>query len=170
MKVVTTKSTLKTEVVASEDGMYRYLLKKDWSSKGKEKIITIIMIQPSSSDIIELDMTTLYVINNVNEQGYNVVNIVNIFSSVTEEYMTDKVNDEYILKAVNEGEKVVWGVGNAGKYNKIIQARVNEVVKLIDKHRVKVYVLTDSKSDVPRHPLSANVRLEWNLKSNINLN
>lgn len=169
MKVVTTKSILKTEMVASEDGRHRYLLKKDWSSKGKEKIITVIMIQPSSSDIVELDMTTLYVINNVHKQGYNVVNIVNIFSSITEEYITDTLNDRYIVKAIDESEIIAWGVGRAGKYNKIIQKRIDEVVKLINPYKDKIYVLTDSKTNIPRHPLSPCVRLEWHLKNNIDL-
>lgn len=167
MKIL--KSNVKTEVVMNEECTHRYLLKKDWSTKGKEKILTIIMIQPSSSSEIKLDMTTLYVINNAYELGYNVVNIVNIFSGLKEEYATDSVNNDYIIKAIEESEMVVWGVGNAGKYNKIIQVRVNEIVKLIDKYMKKVHVLVTIKGEVPRHPLSSDVRTGWYLKDNISL-
>ena len=165
------KSTLKTEIVMDDEGGgHRYLLKKDWSTKGKEKIVTVIMIQPSSSSEIQLDMTTLYVINNVHQLGYNVINIVNIFSSIEEDYITDNKNDEYIIKAIQDSEITVWGVGNAGKYNKMIQARIDEVIKQIAKYKDKVYVLTDGKSNIPRHPLSPNVRMKWHLVNNINMN
>ena len=163
------KSTLKTEVIMNDEGNHRYLIKKDWSTKGKEKVITIIMIQFSNTDAIQLDMTTLYVINNVHQLGYNVVNIVNIFSGIDKEYITDQDNDTQILKAIEESEIVIWGVGNAGKYNKAIQARVDEVINLLDKYKNKVYILTDGKTNIPRHPLSPNVRLEWHLKNNISL-
>lgn len=165
----TLKSILKTEVLMNDDNSHKYLIRKDWSTKGKEKVMTVIMIQFSNSDAIQLDLTTLYVINNCHQLGYNVINIVNIFSSVDKEYETDKTNDTQILKAIEESEIIVWGVGNAGKYNKVIQSRINEVVKLMDKHRDKVYVLTDGKANIPRHPLSPNVRLGWHLKNNISL-
>lgn len=166
----TLKSTLRTEVLMNDDNSHKYLIRKDWSTKGKEKVMTVIMIQFSNSDIIQLDLTTLYVINNCQQLGYNVVNIVNIFSGLSKEYDTDKNNDEQILKAVEESQIVAWGVGTAGRYNKVIQARINEVVKLIEKHKDKVYVITDGKTDIPRHPLSPHVRLEWHLKNNISLN
>ncbi len=166
----TLKSTMRTEVLMNDDNSHKYVIRKDWSIKGKEKVMTVIMIQFSNSDIIQLDMTTLYVINNAHQLGYNVVNIVNIFSGIEKEYDTDKTNDEHILKTIKESEIVVWGVGNAGKYNKVIQARVDEVIKLIEKHQEKIYVLTDGKTNIPRHPLSPHVRLEWHLKNNISLN
>lgn len=165
----TLKSTLRTEVLMNDEGSHRYLIKKDWSSKGKERVMTVIMIQFSNSDIIQLDMTTLYVINNVQQLGYNVVNIVNIFSGIDKEHVTDSENNTQILKAIEESEIVVWGVGTAGKYNKAIQTRVEEVIKIINKHKNKLYILTDGKTDIPRHPLSPNVRLEWHLKNNIDL-
>lgn len=166
----TLKSTLRTEVLMNDDNSHKYLIRKDWSTKGKEKVMTVIMIQFSNSDIIQLDLTTLYVINNGHQLGYNVINIVNIFSSVDKEYDTDKTNDVQILKAIEGSELVVWGVGTAGRYNKVIQARIDEVVKLIEKYKDTVYVLTDGKTDTPRHPLSPHVRLEWHLKNNISLN
>lgn len=165
----TLKSTLRTEVLMNDDNSHKYLIRKDWSTKGKEKVMTVIMIQFSNSDIIQLDLTTLYTINNCHQLGYNVVNIVNIFSGLSKEYDTDKTNNEQILKAVEESQIVAWGVGTAGRYNKVIQARINEVVKLIEEHKDKVYVITDGKTDIPRHPLSPHVRLEWHLKNDINL-
>lgn len=153
----------------NDENSHKYLIRKDWSTKGKEKVMTVIMIQFSNSDIIQLDLTTLYTINNCHQLGYNVVNIVNIFSGLSKEYDTDKTNDEQILKAVEESQIVAWGVGTAGRYNKVIQARINEVVKLIEKYKDKVYVITDGKTDIPRHPLSPHVRLEWYLKNNIEL-
>lgn len=164
------KSNLKTEVLMNDEGSHRYLIRKDWSTKGKEKVITVIMIQFSNSDIIQLDMTTLYVINNVQQLGYNVVNIVNIFSGIDKEYVTDKDNDIQILKSIEQSEIVVWGVGNAGKYSKTVHARIDEVIKIIDKYKNKVYVLTDGKTNTPRHPLNPNVRMKWHLMNNIDIN
>lgn len=161
---------MRTEVLMNDDNSHKYVIRKDWSTKGKEKVMTVIMIQFSNSDIIQLDMTTLYVINNACQLGYNIVNIVNIFSGIEKEYDTDADNDAQILKAIQESEIVVWGIGTAGKYNKVIQTRIDEVVKLIEKYKDKTYVLTDGKTDIPRHPLSSRVRLEWHLKNNISLN
>ena len=60
MNTITTVLTTKT--ICSDDGSKRYLLKKTWD-KEKPKL-TIIMLAPSSAADIELDSSTMLVLNN----------------------------------------------------------------------------------------------------------
>lgn len=53
---------MRTETVFSDDRLNRYLLRKEWDSKKPRA--TIIMTNPSAADLLTLDYTTLYILNN----------------------------------------------------------------------------------------------------------
>ena len=69
--MITTRSSVRTEVIYSDDMNHRLILKKDWS-RDKEKLkCTIIMINPSTADEIEMDRTTMNIINNLKRLNYH---------------------------------------------------------------------------------------------------
>ena len=81
--MITTRSSVRTEVIYSDDMNHRLILKKDWS-RDKEKLkCTIIMINPSTADEIEMDRTTMNIINNLKRLNYTSVDICNLFSYIT---------------------------------------------------------------------------------------
>ena len=101
------KSSLRTEAVFNDEMTHRYILKKEWN-KNKPKA-TIVMINPSSANEMEIDMTTMNVINNLNRLDYGAVDIVNLFSlicpKISMKYsmseLVDVDNDIYIEKNGN---------------------------------------------------------------------
>jgi len=76
--MITTRSSVRTEVIYSDDMNHRLILKKDWS-RDKEKLkCTIIMINPSTADEIEMDRTTMNIINNLKRLNYTSVDVYSI--------------------------------------------------------------------------------------------
>jgi hypothetical protein len=68
------KAVLKTEAVFSDDRRHRYILRKEWDAK-KPKA-TIIMTNPSTADMLMMDYTTLYIMNNIVRLDFGTVDIV----------------------------------------------------------------------------------------------
>ena len=121
------KSTIITEVHYSEDRHHRYLLYKEWDSSLKKA--TIIMLNPAIANAVTMDLTTMYIINNISKLGYGGVEIVNIFSKLNEEInseikielLTDETNDKMILASVVRTDTVIIAVGKGGETNKQIK-------------------------------------------------
>lgn len=74
------KSSLKTEAYFSDDYKHRYLLRKEWDKNSKNAMI--IMIQPRMADTMLLEVTTVFVINNMHKMEFGSIEIVNLFSKV----------------------------------------------------------------------------------------
>lgn len=79
--MLTEKVLTKTETIFSDDRLKRYLLRKEWDTK-KPKA-TIIMTNPSAADLMTMDYTTLYILNNISKLDFGAVDIVNLSSKIT---------------------------------------------------------------------------------------
>ena len=79
--MLTEKVMLKTETVFSDDRLNRYLLRKEWDTKKPRA--TIIMTNPSATDLMTMDYTTLYILNNISRLDFGAVDIVNLSSRIT---------------------------------------------------------------------------------------
>ena len=79
--MLTEKVMLKTETVFSDDRLNRYLLRKEWDTKKPRA--TIIMTNPSATDLMTMDYTTLYILNNISKLDFGAVDIVNLSSRIT---------------------------------------------------------------------------------------
>ena len=79
--MLTEKVMLKTETVFSDDRLNRYLLRKEWDTKKPRA--TIIMTNPSVADLMTMDYTTLYILNNISKLDFGAVDIVNLSSRMT---------------------------------------------------------------------------------------
>lgn len=116
MNTITT--TLTTEAVFSDDGKKRYLLRKSWDAD--KPTLAIIMLAPSDASGIELDNTTMLVLNNASRLGYGSVSVLNLFATLNdfalrEVEADDPENMEAILQAAQTADAVVYapGVGKA---------------------------------------------------------
>lgn len=74
------KSTLKTEVAFDDDMANKYVVRKEWNKSKKTALI--IMKSAGETNEIELDHTTMYVINNLARLGYGAAIIMNLFPTI----------------------------------------------------------------------------------------
>lgn len=124
MPTITT--TLTTEATFSDDNLKRYLLRKTWD-ESKPKL-AIIMLAPSEAAGIELDNTTLLVLNNASRLGYGGVDVLNLFASLNdfglkeaEDEDTDNLNA--IVQSVQEADIIIYAAGVGKAKSKVFQRR-----------------------------------------------
>lgn len=167
---MTEKDTIKCESIFSDDRAHRYWWKRVWN---KDKpTATVIMINPFLSDNIVTDTTTSLVVNNIaRTETYGGVIIVNLYSRLTsklsfrwnsDEELNSPENDNYIQKAAEESAIVVLAWGKAADANQRIVERVDAVCEMLDKHKEKLFSITDGERE-GLHPLTPSIRNKWDL-------
>ena len=130
MPTITT--TLTTVATFSDDNLKRYLLRKTWD-ENKPKL-AIIMLVPSETAGIELDNTTLLVLNNASRLGYGGVDVLNLFATLndfslkeTEDEDTDNLNA--IVQSVQKAD--IAFLRNNGKSVRLPKALSNSVRRCV---------------------------------------
>ena len=98
MKTETT--TVKSKAMFSDDRTHRLLLRKEWDKT--KPTAMIVMINPNSADTLNCDLTTMLVINNLNNLGYGAVNIVNLYSIITPKLTMLHNTDDDLLHEEND--------------------------------------------------------------------
>ena len=165
------KDTIKAESHFSDDRQHKFLTKRTWN-KDKPSI-AVIMLQSGFSDNIVNDTTTWLVVNSVARlETYGSVHILNLYSKITnhlnfrhnsDEDLSPKENDEYILKSAAECEKIVLAWGRTEDTNMRVADRVLNVIKLLTPYKDKLCCISDGK-DSFYHPLFPGVRQGWQLE------
>ena len=165
----TIKSTLETEAIFSDDQQHRYLLKKTWDCE--KQTITIITMYPHYDGILNIDLTTQLIMNKVSEmEAFGSINFVNLYSNITTHINIkhldayDKHTDIQIMKAVKESDEVILAWGAYAK-KPVVEARVNEVLKMLKPHKKKVKQLMNPATNEIMHPLNPKARQKWTLKA-----
>ena len=161
------ETTLSTQAVFSDDGEKRYLLKKIWNTSLPK--LTIIMLKPSIASGVELDPTTVAVLNNASALGFGSVSIVNLFATlgnidISEETGDDPENLDVIIEATQEGDTVIYapGVGKAKLLT--FQERSTQVLEALRPFEKKLRCLTNASGKAKfLHPLCPSVRFWGNL-------
>lgn len=169
--MITDKLTLKTETVFSDDRCNRYLLRKEWDAK-KPKA-TIIMTNPSEADLITIDYTTLYILNNISKLDFGSVDIVNLSSKVTTklnakldlEVEIEKENADIILKSVEKSDKVIIAWGKIGENNQRVRMAQDNLLKILQPFKDKLCCIAASETgESGFHPLAPQIRFDWVLR------
>lgn len=164
MPTITT--TLTTEATFSDDNLKRYLLRKTWD-ENKPKL-AIIMLAPSEAAGIELDNTTLLVLNNASRLGYGGVDVLNLFATLNdfglkEAEDEDPDNLNAIVQSVQEADSIIYAAGVGKAKSKVFQRRQEQVLTTLRPYEDKLHCLTDeSGRSRLQHPLSPAVRT-WHL-------
>lgn len=169
--MITEKDTIKCEAVFNDDRTHRYLCKRIWN-KDKPPM-AVIMLNPCSSDNIINDTTTSLVINNVAQlEEYGGVHILNLYSIMTtklnfrynsDDDLSHKENDDYIVKSAQECSKIILAWGKTQDTNHRISERSVKVVNLLSPYADKLYCISDGKRKMI-HPLCPSVRMHWDLE------
>lgn len=159
-------SDLRTEILMSDDGANRYLLRKVWDES--KPSLAIIMMCPSSSGEVAVDTSTMLVLSNCYRLGYGSVTIVNLFSKINDFALKgaedeDAENIQAILAAAEKTSCLVMGAGTGKAKNKVFQRRLEQVFAAIRPYEDKLHCLCDENGGSRGlHPLSPRVR-EWHL-------
>ena len=117
-------SKLETAAVFSDDGSKRYLLRKTWDEKKKK--LAIIMLFPSTASGIELDYSSMLVLNNASRLDFGSVDILNL-SAVLDDYtlreadVEDSKNLDVIAKSAENADVIVYAAGVGKSKNKVFQ-------------------------------------------------
>ena len=160
MKTITTILTTTAEF--SENGKKRYLLTKVWDEKKPR--LAIIMLAPSEASGIELDNTTMLVLNNASRLGYGAVSIVNLFAMIgnLKECLaedSDKENLKYIENTAKTADVIVYASGVGKATNKAFIKRQTAVLEVLKPYEDKLRCLSNKEGGSRfQHPLSPAVR------------
>ena len=164
------KATMKTETIFSEDKRHRYLLKKEWDSKRPKA--TIIMTNPSTADILMMDYTTLYIVNNLVRLNFGSVDIVNLVSKATIklevkqdlDVTMDPANLDYIVKSAEKADNIIIAWGKLGENNKKVRDLQDDLLNHLKSFKEKLFEIADKRGRSGFHPLAPQIRFAWVLK------
>ena len=166
--MLTEEGTLNTQVIFNESKTERYLLRKVWDES--KPIVSLIMTNPSIADVVSVDMTTLYVVNNLYRLGeYGGADILNMTSLITSKVDTKSdikltdTNVEYILRSAETSDKVILAWGRIGENNKKIRLVQLKLLEKLEPFQGKLYMIASDVGDCLFHPLAPQIRFSWNL-------
>ena len=168
--MLTEKAILKTETVFSEDRRHRYLLRKEWDTKKPRA--TIVMTNPSSADLMIMDYTTLYIINNVVRLDFGSVDIVNMVSKITTrldvkndiDSKADRENIDFIVKSADKADKVIIAWGKLGENNKKVRDLQKSLLETLKPFKEKLYIIASNNGEDGFYSLAPQIRFSWVLK------
>ena len=158
-------STIKCKAIFSDDRTHRMLLRHEWEKGGKSAMI--IMINPNTADTLNIDLTTMLIINNLSKLGYGSVNIVNLYSQISpklslrfnsDDDLIDSENDKIIEQYAAMSDAIIIACGSVGRTFRV-QERQKELLKKLEKYSNKFYQIGEESF----HPLTPKVRNNWNL-------
>jgi hypothetical protein len=166
----TEKAVMKTEAIFSDDRKHRYLLRKEWDAK-KPKA-TVIMTNPSTADMLTMDYTTMYILNNLTKLDFGSVDIVNMVSQTTTKLkvggdfasLAGEENIGFIVKSAKESDKVIIAWGKLGENNKKVRDVQKTLLDKLTPYRDKLFEIGNGKGESGFHPLAPQIRFVWVLK------
>ncbi|MGD1895359.1 MAG: DUF1643 domain-containing protein [Phormidesmis sp.] len=136
-------------------GDYRYQLGRRWRAHGPE--VAFVMLNPSRADASQDDPTLLACIQFARRWNDASLSVVNLFGYRTPhpselKKTKDPIgteNDAYVLRAVEQAEKVVLAWGNEGG----LLGRDRAILTQLVPFQHKLFYLQLNQSGHPRHPL-----------------
>lgn len=167
--MITEKFVMQTELVASEDGLHTYEVRRSWSDKGKKGLVLELYPTLSVGRCGELDLSTMHLLNHTKDFGWASVCIVNLYSVVcsgkpkVSELSYDEENIAYIEEIFESKDitdyDIVIATGNSlGTHTKTIEAKIDILSMLREKgleQQVKYIVAgsADKEKWIGVHPL-----------------
>lgn len=171
----TTKSTMITTLITSEDDSHTYEVRKE-AVGGKSKIAVVIMLYPSisSATIKHCDNTTQSIIDHMEDIGVGTVRIINLFSKVCSARMStrsiklDQENLKYIEGVMKEkvSSEVIWvfawgsSMSACAVANQMKRMIINLMTKYLTGTKPQQFTVDglDMKNEKAIHPLFLKIR------------
>ena len=173
-KITQTVTLEKTGIFSkSLNKRYEYTMK----CKGMEgKKILVICINPTSSNLLVVDTTTNYLMNNLFTMGYSTVTLCNLFAEITNKLKPAKAEDnadnmDYLKEILKRDfDEILLGFGNGFTGNKRVKDEKETLYKLLKPHAKKLVELVDTDGTYKNlktiHPLFAGQRFsgKWMIR------
>lgn len=166
-----TKSTVTIVAICSDDGNHRYLLRRQWDKEKPEA--AVVMINPTTSDDLSPDLTSMLVQKNVAKLGFGAVSIINLYSYITpkisvrwfgDDELSNDDNDKEIEKAAQRADTVIIAWGTFGHSTQRVQNRKEQVLKILKENSSHICCIADQQGRTGLHPLTPSVRSSWRLE------
>lgn len=170
-KMVTETFCMNISAVGSDDGRSTYEIHRKWADKGKKALVIELYPTLTADKCGSMDVSTMHLMNHVQELGWSEVRIVNLYSRVFSEKPTvsrlsaDDNNLSYIEEILEEqdigGYDIVIAWGNTLiSHRQTIQAKTDLLNMIKEKglaEQVKCIVTDNLKADGV-HPLYLGLR------------
>ena len=162
----TENTTIKSKALFSDDGKHRLLLNKTWNKDGKSA--AIIMINPNTADTVTMDLTTMLVMNNLNDLGFGSVSVLNLYSMITgklnlrfnsDNDLIDSDNDKIIVQYAEMSDAVIIAWGTAGNTSQRVRTKKSMLLEKLCPFKNKLYKIGEKGY----HPLTPIIRTHWEL-------
>ncbi len=160
---------IKIKLVYNDDKTHRYSLTKTWDSKKSKALV--VMKNPSSSEVLETDLTTMLVINNLAKLDYGTVCLCNLLSKINAPHIVDgstkehTENVEEIKKLAKTVDYIIIGWGTYGEGNKKVTDIQEQLIEELKPYKDKLmYIVNPRFPSKKVHPLCPSVRSNWLLK------
>lgn len=143
--------------IMSADGKYRYLLTRDIVNNKPKRVITWIMLNPSTADAIKDDQTIRRVISFTKLFGGTSLQVINLFAfraTNPKKLPTGKSEamgpewERWITNALYESDILIAAWGSSIEKTKLSAEHIKTI---IGDH--PIFCLGITKSGSPRHPL-----------------
>lgn len=163
----TETKVIKSKALFSDDGEHRLLLRKEWDKN--KKTAMIIMINPNTANTLNMDLTTMLVINNLNELGFDCVNTVNLYSRImpklslrfnSDDDLIDTETDSIIEQYASMSDAVIIAWGSVGNNSQRVRERQKDILELLEPYSNKLYQIGEEGY----HPLTPAIRTDWTLE------
>lgn len=178
--MVTEMFCMNVKAVGSDDGMNTYEIRRKWAEKGKKSLVIELYPTLTADKCGNMDVSTMHLMNHVQELGWSEVRIVNLYSKVFAEKPTvsqlkdDDSNLSYIEEILEESDindydiVIAWG-NTLVSHTQTIHAKTDLLSMMKSKGLVKQVkcIVTDTMTAEGVHPLYLGLRYSkdlWKLK------
>lgn len=178
--MVTERFCMNVRAVGSDDGTHTYEIHRKWAEKGKKSLVIELYPTITASKCGSMDVSTMHLLNHVQELGWGEVRIVNLYSKVFSEkpkvkQLTDNDNNlSYIEEILEEQDikeydiVIAWG-NTLVSHTDTIHAKMDLLTMMKSKGLVKQVkcIVTENMEAEGVHPLYLGLRYSkdsWKLK------
>jgi hypothetical protein len=163
----TETTILKSKVLFSDDKKHRFLLRREWNEEKKSAMV--IMINPNTADTLNVDLTTMLVLNNLNKLGFGSVNIVNLYSRImpklslrfnSDDDLIAKECDDIIEQYAAMSDAIIIAWGSVGNNSQRVRERQADLLDVLRPYKNKLYKIGKEG----HHPLTPAIRNNWELE------
>lgn len=178
--MVTEMFCMNVRAVGSDDGMNTYEIHRKWAEKGKKSLVIELYPTLTADKCGNMDVSTMHLLNHVQEIGWGEMRIVNLYSKVfsekpTVKQLTDNENNlSYIEEILEEKDikdydiVIAWGNTLVSHIN-TIHAKIDLLTMMKNKGLAKQIkcIITENMKAEGVHPLYLGLRYSkdiWKLK------
>lgn len=162
------EGSIKNIAVYSDDEKYRYSLTKIWDET-KPKA-AFVGINPSDATELIMDKTAMNLTNHLINNGYGMVEIVNLFSYRSKDQRGlihrkdefEKHTLEYIKEALKSSQLIIVGWGRDAEKKPKYRSTMAQVKNELKKYSDIVRCFKDQRGNINCH-LSIGYNSEWQL-------